>query len=380
MLHPHDLRYDPWTIRILALAQGLIERGHEAIVAYLPKKKIHQHDRLLRTELPDSPSIVALNPRHSGLYANYSQIRSLLEECDVLHIQKCFASVACPGLWAAYCMGKPVHLDWDDNESALADMTAPDGLWAHLIKTWERILPQLVGSISVSSEGIRLLAKQSGFPEERICKIPVGANLTQFHPDCADTNLRSELGIAEDVPLVIYCGQLEGAAYADLAVEAMRIVTQRNRVAHLVVVGGGKSLPGLQARIASERISSVSVTGYIPADEVPRYMASADIALACFEDNPATRCKSPLKIVEYLASGLAIVGSDVGEVREMLGEGGTVVPAGDAQALADGIIGYLDDAESRREHRRLARQRAETEFHWQRSADVLIEAYEKIFS
>ncbi len=378
MLHPHDLRYDPWTIRIIALAQGIIARGHQAVVAYLPKKKIHQHDRLLRDELPQSPPVVALHPRHSDLNKNYQMLLRLSSECDIVHIQKCFASVACPGLWAAYRRGKPVHLDWDDNESILADLTAPDRLWAHLIKTWENKIPSLVDSLSVASDGIRELAVGLGVPESHICKIPVGADLQQFHPDRAEPGLRAALGLGPESVLTVYCGQLEGAAYAELAVDAMEIVHARNPNVHLVVVGGGKGLPGLRKRIDEEGIRTITLTGYIPAHEVPRYLASADITLACFEDNAATRCKSPLKIAEYLASGCPIVGSAVGEVPEMIGDAGILAPPGNAEALAEGILRYAGDPELRKQHRARARHRAESIYHWQRSADVLLGAYAKV--
>ena len=380
MLHPHDLRYDPWTIRILALARGLIARGCQVTAAYLPKKKIHEHDRELRRDVSGGPEIVPLGARHSDLLANYRTLRDLARESDVVHIQKCFAGVACPGLWAAYRTGTPVHLDWDDNESALADMTAPDPVWAYLIKTWERRIPRLVDSLSAASEGIRELARETGFPEEKICKIPVGADLETFNPAHADPELRRELGVGPDDPLVIYCGQLEGAAYADLALDAIQIARAKGCHPHLVIAGGGRGLPSLQKKAAEMAEKNITLTGYIPADEVPRYLASADIALACFEDNAATRCKSPLKIAEYLASGLAIVGSAVGDVPEMIGDAGILVSPGDAEALADGIITLIRNPQRRNEYRLRARHRAGTVYHWQRSADILFEAYTKLLS
>ena len=380
MLHPHDPRYDPWTIRILALARGLIARGHKATVAYLPKKKIHEHDRLLRRDYAEQAPVVALGSRHGDLYRNYRTLRSLADECDIVHIQKCFASVACPGVWAAYHSGKPVHLDWDDNESALADLTAPDVIWAHLIKVWERRLPRLVDSLSVSSQGVHDLASACGVRADRICKIPVGADLETFSPAHADPGWREELDLNPDSVLAVYCGQLEGAAYADLAFEAFRCARERTESIHLAVIGGGRGLPGLRDKVADAGGGDVTLTGYVPAEDVPRYLASADIALACFEDNAATRCKSPLKIAEYLASGLAIVGSAVGDVPEMIGDAGIVVPPGDAEALADGIMAFVNDPELRNEYRQRARRRAETVYHWQRSADILADAYTRLLS
>jgi len=77
-------------------------------------------------------------------------------------------------------------------------------------------------------------------------------------------------------------------------------------------------------------------TGAVSHELVPQYIAAADVCVACFEENEVTLCKSPLKIVEYLACGKAIVASDVGEVSNMLGGSGVLTRPGDADSVASG--------------------------------------------
>ena len=241
-------------------------------------------------------------------------------------------------------------------------------------------MPGLVDSISVSSDGLYDLAKAAGFPDDGICKVPVGAETERFHPRMRDAMLRDELDIDPDAALILYCGQLEGAAYAGLALEAVRTGIDRGSNLHLLVVGGGRGLPALRERVRELDETRITLMGYVEADRVPRLMASADIAVACFEDNPATRCKSPLKIAEYLASGLPIVGSDVGDVGEMIGDAGILVPPGNVDAFAEAIERYAHDPAMRETHRARARERAETIYTWQRSADTLIAAYERLLA
>ncbi len=61
-------------------------------------------------------------------------------------------------------------------------------------------------------------------------------------------------------------------------------------------------------------------TGEVPHLDIPLYIAAADVTVACFEDNEQSRCKSPLKVVEYMASGKAIVASRMGEIQKMIGD------------------------------------------------------------
>ena len=61
-------------------------------------------------------------------------------------------------------------------------------------------------------------------------------------------------------------------------------------------------------------------------------------------DNPTDRARSPLKIVESLASGTPVVTSDVGDRRIQLADGGgLLVPPGDPAALAETLLSILKD-------------------------------------
>ncbi len=117
--------------------------------------------------------------------------------------------------------------------------------------------------------------------------------------------------------------------------------------------------------------------GAIPHELVPQYIAAADVCLACFEENEVTLCKSPLKIVEYMASGKAIVASNVGEVPRMLKRAGILTPPGDVNSLADGILKILQDPVLKNNLEKLARERAEKEYNWAVTAESLLNAYGK---
>ena len=95
-------------------------------------------------------------------------------------------------------------------------------------------------------------------------------------------------------------------------------------------------------------LSNVAVLGWKPKAEVPKYLAAADVLILpnIATTRESTEFTSPLKLFEYMASGVPIVASDLPSLREILCEKNAFLTApGDAQALADTIRRVLTDTQ-----------------------------------
>jgi glycosyltransferase involved in cell wall biosynthesis len=82
--------------------------------------------------------------------------------------------------------------------------------------------------------------------------------------------------------------------------------------------------------------------GYVPQAEVGRYICALDVCLlpnVPHHENPSgILYSSPMKALDYMAHGKAILASDLGEIREILtDEDALMLPPGDAAAWADAI-------------------------------------------
>jgi glycosyltransferase involved in cell wall biosynthesis len=278
-------------------------------------------------------------------------------------------------LWAAYLTGRPVHYDWDDWEYKIQEIET-GGKAPSWLQWIEDKLPSLVDTVSVASEELKRLALAEGVEADRIFDAPVGADLELFNPSRSGLRVRELLGI--DGPLVMYLGQLHAAQYVGQFLKAGKRLLGRLPETTLVVVGSGWRLPELKEMASEMGLDGrVVFTGAVPYREVPEYLAAADVVVACFEDNEATRAKSPLKVVEYLAAGKAIVASAVGEVERMVSSCGVLVPAGDIMALSDAVYDLLLDDGRRSELARKSREKAERVHSWAAVAGNLENAYRK---
>ena len=123
-------------------------------------------------------------------------------------------------------------------------------------------------------------------------------------------------------------------------IESFAMVAEQSATARLLVVGDGPEREELDREIAAhDLIERVKLTGAVSPELVPGLLASMDVAVAPYP-RLSNMYLSPLKLYEYMAAGLPIVASRIGQMEEVIDDGltGILVPPGDAGALARALI------------------------------------------
>lgn len=380
MIHPHDVHSpaEPWTRRIRNIAREFVKKGYQVRLVYFPlsSEKYHTHglEGIELVPLERLPSPVTF-------LKNTLKLIKLSSWADIIHLQKCHHYAAVPAAVAAFFAHKPLHYDWDDWEEMIWYESCGRNWHSKFIgtsfKVLEKSLPLFADTVSVASQYLKSLALKAGVKEENIFNAPVGADIEEFNPFIDGSAIREKYKVNN--ALVLYIGQLHGAQYLDLFLRAANIVLHEKPEATFMVVGEGFMegyLKGLARNLGIEK--KVIFTGAVLHHKIPEYIAAADICVAPFKDTLVTRCKSPLKIVEYMAMGKAIVASDVGEARRMLAGVGILVKPQDFHSLAEGIMRLLKDNTLREPLGFLARKRAEKSYNWSKTAESLLAAYRKV--
>ena len=107
----------------------------------------------------------------------------------------------------------------------------------------------------------------------------------------------------------------------------------------MLIVGDGPAREHLHREIAARSLTSrVHFTGEVSPDAIPGLLASMDVAVAPYP--PAGMFySSPLKLYEYMAAGLPIVASRIGQVEEVIRDGltGMLITPGHAAGLAKAL-------------------------------------------
>lgn len=151
---------------------------------------------------------------------------------------------------------------------------------------------------------------------------------------------------------LIYAGTLGDAYDMPALIEAIGRLARDACPIHLTIAGDGPRRADIIA-LATRFPACVTFMGKVEADALPTLYARAHVGLATY--SAGSTVSMPVKLFDYMAAGLATIGSMQGEAGALLHQGiGRSYQAGSADALVDAIEGYVADPAGLDEARRMA--------------------------
>ncbi|MGA9597824.1 MAG: glycosyltransferase family 4 protein [Acidimicrobiia bacterium] len=196
-------------------------------------------------------------------------------------------------------------------------------------------------------------AKYGKVPNPSVSIINTPALEVIDHP----RDLRGELGIPADAPILIYQGSIQENRGIEPAIDAVTLLGK----AVLVVVGYGYYRPELEADVRKRGLTDrVKFFGPIPNDELLQWTAAADIGMCNIVNSSLSYYTSlPNKLFEYIIAGIAVIGSDSPEIGRIVKEEGVgeVADPSDPESLANAARLILSDLGKYRAATRAAAQK-----------------------
>lgn len=196
---------------------------------------------------------------------------------------------------------------------------------------------------------------------ESVRTVPNGVSITRIVPR------------PEDIgdPVVTFVGTLKPwHGVADLLAAA----ALAKRPWKLRIIGDGPERAALEEQAAGLGIE-VDFRGAVAPADMPGQLAGSAIGVAPYPDLGGEQQQyfSPLKVYEYLAAGLPVVASAVGQLPQILGELGTLVPPSDPAALATAIDTLAADPVLRGKLGWRGRMQAEEKHSWAGAVDRILD-------
>ena len=282
---------------------------------------------------------------------------------------------ALPALIAARRLGIPFVYEvrglWEITETASRDEWEDSERYQVAVSLESLVAREADRVLAITSQVAEELVRR-GVSRERIAVVPNAADTARFIPGNADKGVQRRLGLNPGEPVIGYAGSLVAYEGIDLLLDAMWRLVSRGVAARLVIVGDGPALPALKARVSELGIAdAVIFTGRVPNREIPRYLSVFTVAPIPRLSNVVTELVSPIKPLEALAAGVAVVASDVAPLRDIVGdqeERGLLFRAGDAESLAKALERVLVDRRLRGDIVRRGRQWVAKERTWDKLA------------
>lgn len=347
---------------LVDLTQALSRRGHDVHVALRPGS-------LLQEQLKALPArnIIELPLRNALDLKSALGLARLLRErrIEIAH----------------------AHMARDYPLAAFATGRAPEArliITRHVLFPLKRIhaltLSRVARVIAVSEPVARALNAQKIFPARKISVVPNGIDLERFDTSKRDesrASLSQKLGIDGERLLVGTLGEINQLKGHEEFLRAAALISKQFARADFIIAGADTTRTG-EHRAALERLigdsglrGRVHLPGWI--EDVAGYLAALDVFVS------ASRTESfGLAIVEAMASGAAVVATMTEGARSIVEDGatGSLVPVGDAEAMAASVCALLSDNDERLRLAAQARQAVRERF----SLERMVAATEQIYT
>ena len=219
------------------------------------------------------------------------------------------------------------------------------------------------------------------FEKEALQIAPNGVELERYQNLPEPAKARRELGMKDGLT-VAYSGHFYPGRGMDVLLEIAKALPGIN---FLWMGGRPTDIAPWKEKLAELSINNVTITGFIPNSQLPLYQAAADILLMPYSRTISgssggniVRVINPMKMFDYLATGRAIIASDIPVFHEILSDKNVVFcQPEDSRDWVEALQALSKDADKREKLGSQAKADA-AQYTWKRRAQTSLDKLEKL--
>ncbi len=182
-----------------------------------------------------------------------------------------------------------------------------------------------------------------GIEDRKIMVIPEGIKEDRYqHSD--GSAIRTELGL-DGSKVIVYSGKIDRSRNLRILIEAFAEL-RKSCKAKLLMVGDGNDRKNLISLVTKLGLpDDVIFTRWVAQDIVPNYIAASDIGICLVPPTDYYLKSSPLKMLEYMAAGRAVIANDeIPEQKWIVSEsGGGLLVSYEVPKIAEGLNRLLEN-------------------------------------
>lgn len=319
--------------QLVETARGLARRGHDVSVAVFYREPGPLEERLT------GDGIEVLDLRKGGRWDVFGFLRRLRGMISARGIDAIYAYLPSANIVSSVVgLGTGAAVVWSIR-STNAGGRSYDWL-GHAVAESERVFALRADAIVVNSEaGMKHHARRI-LPAQRLHLVRNGIDTTVFGFDAtARERWRGRWCVAEAEPVVLLAARHDPVKGIEVILEACRTLPVR-----LVVCGSWVEPYTSQLRALADAVGvGARVTWLDRQDDMAGLMSAADVVCSASVRSEG----SPNVLIEAAATGALLVGTDVGDTSELVGDAKLTARPGDAASLRRALQHALDRMQGR---------------------------------
>ena len=333
------------------------------------------------------PGLLKYIPLRFGeLLYNYKVIRTISSDIDNINcIYQRYSGLTFSGIYIAKNNKIPIILEYNSSDVWKLQNWSVQGntiqtLAARAINLIKLPIVKYIEKYNLKNANIIIVVSQAlkeslikiGIPEKKILVNYNGVDPEKYNPSISGKEVRVRYNLQKYnvIGFIGTFGQWHGVVEMAKAIDLFyRLYPTRNNDVKFLLVGDGRLMPEVKKILnASEFKKNVVITGLIPQQEGPKYLAACDVLLSPHIKNPdGTKFfGSPTKLFEYMAMGKPIIASNLDQIGDILSheETALLVKPGNSKELAVAIHELLDNSQLRKKIGTKARKEVIRKYTW----------------
>jgi len=372
-------------IRVNGEAKGLANLGHEIdVVCYHLGRDVPEVNRIHRIHHIPWYNTTAAGPSYHKVYLDLmvlSKTLHVIKSCDVdvVHAHLHEGAAIAQMLKTILKLKKPVIFDAQGSltgEMASHGFIEPTSLQFRFWRWLESKICEDSRFILASSHHLlHMLREEFGIPEEKIALLLDGVDIELFNPKRFDRDrIRNEYGLTNN-DVIIYTGLFSRYQGLNFLIEdVVPRVVKANKNAKFVLIGYPVNEYRKLAKNAGVQ-KHILFMGKQKYDEVPKFLAAADIAVT---PKRMEMGEANLKVLTYMAMGLPTIAFNYEYNTQLLQDIGLTTEPGDVDGFTDAILNLLCNPKQRRTMGKKARSTAQNKHSWLSVASKIVDVYKKL--
>ena len=194
----------------------------------------------------------------------------------------------------------------------------PTKLTQTIAEQFEKSNIQCADQIFVLNQGLKDYVGEMGGELNKVYVLPSGVDLDKFNLQIDGSLIRKKYGIKKNDILLFFMGWIY--EFSGMKEVAESLANFESEYIKLMIVGDGDLYNTLYKMSSEKNLKNkLILTGKVPFEEIPSYIAAADICLLPAYKNEIMMNIVPIKIYEYMAMGKPVIATNLPGIQKEFG-------------------------------------------------------------